>query len=162
MPPVSSSLFEGIIVLYELYCDGACQPNPGTGGWAFILYPADTPAVRMTGSGKVENTTNNRMELTALIKGLEKFFDYFNWGGRSLCFVSDSMYLIQGVTSWSEKWQKSNWIKADGKPVLNQDLWKEIVGYKMRIPLSCRYVPGHKGVPLNEECDRMAVRAIRG
>lgn len=145
---------------YELYTDGACQPNPGTGGWAFILYQKGSNE-QIKQSGAEKHTTNNRMELRAVMEGLKFFRDSIFSGSEHLHLYSDSQYLINGIQSWCDKWAANNWIKKDHKPVLNQDLWMEIREIKRSLPLTCTHIRGHVGIPANEECDKMANEAIK-
>jgi ribonuclease HI len=143
---------------YELYTDGACQPNPGKGGWAFILRKQGDND-RIVRSGFEQDTTNNRMELQAVVQGLRCFHEEVQ--GDSLHLFSDSQYLVKGIMIWSDRWYSQGWIKKDGKPVLNQDLWNEIYRLKQMFELKCTHVRGHQGIPLNEECDQLAVQAIK-
>ena len=148
-----------------LYTDGACQPNPGNGGWAFIAYPEEHPEDQVSQSGYQENTTNNRMEMTAVVKGLAYLF---TWQGCSseqlntplrITLCADSKYLLNGVETWMHKWTKNGWKRKDGKPVQNVDLWKEIY-FRYELIVKCTHVLGHTGHIENEECDRLAVEEI--
>ncbi len=139
-----------------MYTDGACRPNPGQGGWAYIiLNPDNTETIA---SGSEADTTNNRMELTAVLKGLE----YFNQNHKSdvLTIVSDSQYLLSGIESWSKTWRKNRWLKADGKPVLNPDLWKQIRELADGLFLVYEKVKGHSGEETNERVDKLASAQI--
>lgn len=145
---------------YSLYTDGACQPNPGTGGWAFVLR-SQGPDVYIQ-QGSCLNTTNNRMELSAVLHGLRLFLDVAS-SEDSLTLYSDSMYLINGILEWSLKWRTNDWQRGkfpDQKPVLNIDLWKAIRECADRIRLQCSHVPGHSGHLYNELVDKLAVEMI--
>jgi len=142
-----------------LYTDGACSGNPGPGGWAAILKHTATGKVRKLSAGEAR-TTNNRMELTAAIEGLRSLKTDLRYRVR---LVSDSEYVINGLTQWIDGWIANNWRrgkKAGAPPVKNDDLWKvlhELVG---KFEMSYEHVRGHSGHPENEECDRLAVAAI--
>ncbi len=137
----------------ELYTDGACSGNPGRGGWGAILVYQGREKVM---SGFEENTTNNRMELTAAIMGLEAL--------REPCHVdlySDSKYLIEAnLQGWLESWVRRGWKKADKSPVLNRDLWERFLMATDGHDVTYHWVKGHDGHIQNERCDRLAVAAI--
>jgi ribonuclease HI len=139
-----------------LYTDGACQPNPGAGGWAFILQNGDSRIVRR---GIVPRTTNNRMEIQAVLEGLRYFILEIGTEDNSLKLFSDSKYLVQGITEWCDKWASKGWVKHDENPVLNQSFWKELRVLKGLIQLECVHVKGHAGDDLNEQVDALAVEA---
>ena len=132
----------------EIYTDGACKGNPGPGGWGAVL--------RMGGhekelSGGAPATTNNRMELTAVIEALRAL--------NSPCEVAlhtDSRYVIDGITKWIFGWQKNGWKNAAKKPVLNIDLWQALLEAKREHKVSWHWVKGHAGHPENERADRLA------
>lgn len=137
----------------ELYTDGACSGNPGPGGWAFILkHPASGKAIE--GSGAEPQTTNNRMELMAVIRGLEAL--------KSASIVelySDSQYVLNGLKEWMASWKKRGWRTADKKPVKNVDLWQELDDLQKRHELRFHWIRGHSEHPENERCDQLAVAA---
>ncbi|MCK4658122.1 MAG: ribonuclease HI [Phycisphaerae bacterium] len=140
-----------------LYTDGACSGNPGPGGWACILVHHTTETIRKLADG-VENTTNNRMELMAVIKGLDSL--------KRPCrvrVVSDSQYVIRGMSEWVHQWIKNDWRRGPRKsqPVKNIDLWKTLVDLCNRHEVTFEHVPAHSGHSANEECDRMAVAATK-
>ena len=133
-----------------LYTDGACSGNPGPGGWGAILeYMGHEKEL----SGGQANTTNNRMELTAVIEGLKALHEP--------CIVelySDSKYVIDGLSKgWAESWQKNGWRKADKKPALNPDLWEVLLALVRQHDLRYHWVKGHADNPKNNRCDQMAV-----
>ncbi len=133
-----------------LYTDGACSGNPGPGGWGAILeYNGREKEL----SGGEDNTTNNRMELTAVIRGLQAL--------KEPCIVelySDSKYVIDGLSKgWAEGWRKNGWKKADKKPALNPDLWEQLLDLVNRHQVHYHWVKGHAENPKNNRCDQMAV-----
>ena len=138
-----------------LYTDGACSGNPGPGGWAVILKKSVT-GERETLTGGEVKTTNNRMELTAAIQGLKAVKPGARWRVR---LVSDSEYVIKGLSEWIENWIAKGWRRGK-QPVLNVDLWKQLYELSQRFEMSYEHVRGHSGHPENEECDRLAVAAI--
>ncbi len=133
-----------------LYTDGACSGNPGPGGWGAILSFRDAEKEL---SGGEENTTNNRMELTAVIRGLQAL--------KEPCIVelySDSRYVIDGLSKgWAASWQKNGWKKADKKPALNPDLWEILLELTQMHTLHYHWVKGHAENPKNNRCDQLAV-----
>ena len=133
-----------------LYTDGACSGNPGPGGWGCILeYMGHEKEL----SGGENNTTNNRMELTAVIKGLQAL--------KEPCVVelySDSKYVIDALEKgWACSWKKKNWIKSDKKPALNPDLWDVLLGLTQKHEVHYHWVKGHAANPKNNRCDELAV-----
>lgn len=133
-----------------LYTDGACSGNPGPGGWGVILKYKETEKEL---SGGEENTTNNRMELTAVIRGLEAL--------KEPCIVelySDSKYVIDGLSKgWAESWREKGWKKADKKPALNPDLWETLLQLTGKHQMRYHWVKGHAENPYNNRCDQLAV-----
>jgi ribonuclease HI len=137
----------------QLITDGACLGNPGPGGWACILRYKSTRR-EMWGSEK--HTTNNRMELTAAVKGLEAL--------KEPCeveIITDSEYLKNGITSWIHKWKRNGWTTAAKKPVVNQDLWIELDALNARHHTSWTWTKGHASHEDNNRCDELATRAAR-
>ena len=133
-----------------LYTDGACSGNPGPGGWGCIL---EYNGVQKELSGGEMETTNNRMELTAVICGLEAL--------KESCIVelySDSKYVIDALEKgWAVSWQEKGWRKADKKPALNPDLWERLMELASRHTLHYHWVKGHADNPKNNRCDELAV-----
>ena len=133
-----------------LYTDGACSGNPGPGGWGAIL---SYNGVEKELSGGDANTTNNRMELLAVISGLEAL--------KETCRVdlySDSKYVIDGLSKgWAVSWRKNGWRKADKKPALNPDLWERLLNLVEKHQLAYHWVKGHADNPYNNRCDQLAV-----
>lgn len=135
----------------ELFTDGSCDTTTGKGGWAFILRFKDT-GEEIKLSGKDDDTTNNRMEMSAVIEGLQQL--------EEPCLVelwADSKYVLEGLRSWLINWKKNGWKKSNKKPVKNRDLWEKLDELKKTHKLSYNWVKGHNNHPENEEVDRMAV-----
>ena len=134
----------------ELFTDGACSGNPGPGGWGAVLrYQGHEKEL----SGGEKNTTNNRMELTAVIMGLSALKE-----PCQVRLVTDSKYVSDGITKgWAESWRKNGWRKADKKPALNPDLWEQLLDLLSKHQVEIEWVKGHAGHPENERCDRLAV-----
>ena len=131
-----------------IYSDGACSGNPGPGGWAARLKYGDG-TVRELG-GFVADTTNNRMELYAALQALKQVGDM-----PSITIITDSEYLRKGITEWIHNWKKRGWRTAAKKPVLNQDLWKQLDALNTPA-IKWEYTRGHAGDPDNERCDEIA------
>ena len=134
----------------EIYTDGACSGNPGPGGWGAILcYNGHEKEL----SGGERNTTNNRMELTAVISALEAL--------KEPCEVelySDSKYVIDALSKgWAKSWRAKNWIKSDKKPALNPDLWEKLLTLTEKHELHYHWVKGHADNEYNNRCDKLAV-----
>ena len=136
----------------EIYTDGACRGNPGPGGWAAFL-SVDGREKEIAGAEAL--TTNNRMELTAVIRALELLRRPV-----SARVFTDSQYVRRGITEWLSAWKARGWLTADRKPVKNQDLWQRLEELAAAHRIEWRWVPGHAGVPGNERVDRLANQAI--
>lgn len=132
-----------------LFTDGGCWPNPGNGAWAYILKRECGSILKKTGYRS--HTTNNQMELTAVIEGLKNLLP-----GDKVILYSDSQYVVNGINSWRHNWRKRNW---DG--VKNSDLWSRLDSMLTHVHLTARWVRGHDGHPENEECDKMAMQTYR-
>lgn len=132
-----------------IYTDGACSYNPGPGGWGVVLIYKKTEKEI---SGGEPSTTNNRMELTAIIKGLEAL--------KEPCIVdiySDSAYVVNAfLKNWTQNWIKNNWITSNKKPVLNQDLWKKLIKLTKKHKINWHKVKGHSDDFYNNRCDELA------
>lgn len=131
-----------------LYTDGACSGNPGPGGWGVVMLWADH---RKTLCGGEAETTNNRMELTAAIEGLNALKR-----GCPVDLHTDSQYVRNGITTWLKGWKRNGWRTADKKPVKNEDLWRRLEDALERHDVIWHWVRGHAGHPLNEEADLLA------
>ena len=138
--------------MIEIYTDGACRGNPGPGGWAAFLKSGEHEREI---SGAESATTNNRMELTAVIRALETLRRPVQ-----AQIYTDSEYVRRGVTEWLAGWKARGWRTADRKPVKNQDLWVQLDALVAPHHLEWHWVPGHAGVPGNERVDRLANEAI--
>lgn len=140
-------------MVIELYTDGACSGNPGPGGWGALL--------RWNGHEKElsdgeHDTTNNRMEMTAVIEGLKAI----KKSGADVHIYTDSKYVMDGVTKWLEGWKAKGWKTAAKKPVKNEDLWREIDSLIRIYKVEFTWVKGHAGHEENEFVDKLAVAAI--
>lgn len=136
----------------ELFADGACLGNPGSGGWAYLLRK---PGKEKLQGGKARHTTNNRMELIAVIKGLEALKS-----PRAVHVVTDSQYVINGMTRWIIKWKAQDWSlnKSGSKPVKNAKLWQKLDALCQKHEVTWQWVRGHAGHPENERVDQEASR----
>ncbi|BEU86553.1 hypothetical protein TAMA11512_00170 [Selenomonas sp. TAMA-11512] len=135
-----------------VYTDGSCLRNPaGPGGWAVCIVDESAANGFRTVSGGVPSTTNNRMEMTAVIEALRTVSP-----GDSLTVVTDSQYVKNGITKWIFSWKKRGWKKADGESVLNQDLWMEMDRLMATRRVDFQWVKGHAGSRYNEICDALA------
>ncbi len=135
-----------------IYTDGACSGNPGPGGWGAIL---QFRGAERELSGGEPLTTNNRMEMTAALEGLNAL--------KRPCTVdlfTDSQYLMQGMTSWMKNWKQRGWKTADNKPVKNEDLWRRLDEARSRHQVTWKWVKGHAGHALNERADQLANRGL--
>ena len=136
----------------ELYTDGACEGNPGPGGYAAIL---DEDGSRREITGAEPWTTNNRMELMAIIKGLEALVE-----PTQVKIVTDSQYVVKGMTSWINSWQRKRWRNSTGQPVKNRDLWEKLLTVASKHQIQWEWVRGHTGHLENEHADYLAREAI--
>ena len=136
-----------------VYVDGACSGNPGPGGWAAILKnPSTGKAKRISGGEK--KTTNNRMELTAVISALAAIKK-----PSRVKVVTDSQYVSRGMSEWIDNWLAKNWRTAAKKPVKNVQLWQRLLELSSEHEVSWEWIAAHAGHPENEQCDQMAVAA---
>ena len=136
----------------EIFTDGACRGNPGPGGWAALLRHNEEETMI---SGAVEQSTNNRMELTAAIEGLEQLKS-----SMEVVLTTDSQYVKDGITKWIQGWKKKGWITSQRKPVKNVDLWKRLGEAVANHRVEWRWVKGHSGHRENEMVDQAANIAI--
>jgi ribonuclease HI len=136
----------------QIYADGACRGNPGPGGWGAIL--REGPSEKEIFGGEPQ-TTNNRMELTAVIRALETLAD-----PSTVEVYTDSQYVQKGISEWLPDWKRRGWRTADKKPVKNVDLWQELERAAGRHRVSWHWVKGHAGHPENERADALANRGV--
>jgi len=147
--------------MLKIYTDGGCSGNPGPGGWAYIIVQ-DTPSgaeILEEKQGGERNTTNNRMELGAVIAALRALQTLE--GPNKATIYTDSQYVQKGITEWIHAWKRNSWRTSDKKPVKNQDLWMELDTLAGELPLSWEWIRGHSGIAFNEKCDQMTQEAIR-
>jgi ribonuclease HI len=137
----------------KIYSDGACSGNPGPGGWgAILLYNTTKKEI----SGGSAQTTNNIMEITAVIESLSVLKE-----SCSIDFYSDSKYVIDGITNWIHSWKKQNWKNSAKKPVKNLDLWLKLDKLASKHQINWHWVKGHADNFYNNRCDELAVQAIQ-
>lgn len=134
-----------------IYTDGACSGNPGPGGWGAIILGSQGGRI----FGGEKKTTNNRMELTAVIKALESIKT-----PSRITLFSDSQYVLKGITEWISGWKKKGWKTSNKKPVLNQDLWVVLDSLNSFHSVEWKWVRGHSGDFYNEEVDALARQGI--
>ena len=132
----------------QVFTDGACSGNPGPGGWGVVLRFGDKERELCGGA---DNTTNNRMELTAAIEGLRALNE-----PCEVVLTTDSTYVKDGITRWLANWKKNGWKTAAKKAVKNQDLWQELDQQTSRHTVQWQWVKGHSGHPENERADALA------
>lgn len=131
-----------------IFTDGASRGNPGKGGWGSVIVRGDTV---LELGGREDDTTNNRMELTAAVEALKKID-----AGSVVTLNTDSSYVINGITKWVSGWKRNGWITKTKDEVLNRDLWEKLVDAKEGKDITWNYVGGHSGIVGNERCDEIA------
>lgn len=134
--------------MLKIWTDGSCLGNPGPGGWAFVATNGQNTAER---SGGERDTTNNRMELMAVIRALTAAHRH-----SEIELHTDSQYVKNGMQSWLKNWKKNNWHTANKKPVKNQDLWMQLDELSGATKIHWHWVRGHNGNEMNERCDELA------
>ena len=139
--------------MITIYTDGACSGNPGIGGWGVIILEENKNEICLNGGNN--NTTNNRMELTAAIEALKNFQNREN-----ITLITDSKYVKDGIQSWIQNWKKNGWKTASKKPVKNKELWKELDELITKHNIIWKWVKGHAGNKHNEKADFLARRYI--
>ena len=138
----------------EIYTDGACSGNPGRGGWGGVI---KYKTVEKEMCGGERQTTNNRMELTAVIKTLECLKE-----GCEVSIYTDSKYIVDSINKdWVYKWKQNNWMRTKSEPALNTDLWEELLSLMNTHKCIFIWVKGHNGNPYNERCDKLATDFIK-
>ena len=141
-----------MVSVLEIYTDGACRGNPGVGGWGAIL-KYDNKIKEINGFSK--ETTNNIMELSAVIKALKELNRSCN-----IIITTDSNYVKDGITKWIHNWKKNGWKTANKKPVKNKELWLELDNLVTQHQINWKWIKGHSGHPENERADQLANQAI--
>lgn len=132
----------------EIFTDGACKGNPGPGGWGVILRMGRHEKEM---SGSDPDTTNNRMEMTAVIRGLKALIE-----PCEVTIYTDSKYVIDGITKWVHGWKRNGWVNASKQPVRNADLWHDLIEVTQRHQIAWQWVKGHDGHVENERVDKLA------
>jgi ribonuclease HI len=141
-----------------IYTDGGCHGNPGPGAWAFVLLGSDGNAVSR--AGVEQSTTNNRMELLAVIKAIEEIDPGLTAEG-DIVIHTDSQYVQKGITQWITNWEKNGWLTSTKKPVKNKELWQELKLAADRYTIRWKWVQGHAGDKMNELCDTLVQRVLK-
>ena len=139
----------------RIFCDGSCLQNPGPGGWAFVCITNDNQVTKYHGHNT--ETTNNRMELTAAIKSLEKIHEENHTDLVKI--YCDSKYVINGITSWIASWKQKNWRGSANKLVKNQDLWLQLDRLNSELNIKWIWIKAHSGIKYNELADSLAKEA---
>ena len=138
-----------------IYTDGGCLGNPGPGGWAYVL-KGDDSFVKEQSGGEAD-TTNNRMELTAVIEALKAAKEL---GAQQISLYTDSQYVKNGITSWIHTWKVNGWRTASKSPVKNKEYWVALDGLSSQLPIRWHWVKGHAGIAGNERCDQLVREAM--
>lgn len=140
-----------------IYSDGGCSGNPGPGGWGFVIVDAEAETIR---SGGEKLTTNNRMELTAVIEALRLVLSTPAWSSREVAVYTDSQYVQKGISQWITGWKRNGWRTASKDPVKNQDLWMPLDEVAAKLKPRWVWVKGHAGIHYNEICDELTQQEI--
>ncbi|MDR1869161.1 MAG: ribonuclease HI [Treponema sp.] len=145
----------------KIYTDGGCLGNPGQGGWAYVMLLETFQGEKIIAQNKggEKDTTNNRMELTAVISAL-RALKAMNDVPHKATLYTDSQYVQKGITEWIQTWKRNSWKTSDKKPVKNKDLWTELDSLAGEFSVNWEWVKGHAGNRYNELCDRMTQEAI--
>jgi ribonuclease HI len=145
----------------KIFTDGGCSGNPGPGGWAYVMVLNTFQGEKIVDEGKggEKNTTNNRMELKAVISSLNALKSRTGLPTQVTVYT-DSQYVQKGITEWIFNWKKNSWRTSDKKQVKNQDLWMELDVLAGQLSLSWEWIKGHAGNKFNEICDKMTQEAI--
>ena len=148
---------------YDIYTDGACSGNPGKGGYAFVIFHGNREKLRVY--GHKEQTTNNCMELMAIVKALKQAQEptYATPGVNNYTIYSDSAYCINSINQgWAKFWQKNGWKTKSGSEVKNKELWERLLRALEPHQVTFQWVKGHNGHAENERCDKLATAAADG
>lgn len=151
-----------------VYTDGGCSGNPGPGGWGYVIVEGTCdhsgvcadPSREHRASGGERNTTNNRMELTAVIEALHTIASASRWKNLPVTVYTDSQYVQKGITQWIAGWKRNGWRTASKAPVKNQDLWIILDDVVSKLPVQWMWVKGHAGIHYNEVCDQLTQQEI--
>ncbi len=151
-----------------VYSDGGCSGNPGPGGWGYVIVDgecdhagvATEASCEHRGSGGEHSTTNNRMELTAVIEALRTIEATPHWKKLTVQVFTDSQYVQKGITQWISGWKRNGWRTAAKGPVKNQDLWMRLDELAARLSVEWNWVKGHAGIYYNEICDQLTQQEI--
>ena len=139
---------------YTIYTDGACSGNPGPGGWGAVIFDNNNKQKNISGSE--ENTTNNRMELSAAIMALEEVNT-----NSEITIYTDSTYVKNGITEWVIKWKENGWKNSNKEPVKNKDLWEKLDNLCEQNTINWKWVKGHASNKYNNLADELATKAIK-
>tara|TARA_B100000131_G_scaffold303414_1_gene327450 strand:- start:3622 stop:4065 length:444 start_codon:yes stop_codon:yes gene_type:complete len=140
--------------IIQMWTDGACSGNPGNGGWGVLIKLVDGNQIKL--SGHEQFTTNNRMEMLAVIEGLKYLKNY-----SSVIIHTDSKYVLEGITNWITNWKQNNWKSSNKKDVKNKDLWIELDALVNKFKIEWKWVKGHSGNVENDIADLLATTAIK-
>ena len=140
--------------IIQMWTDGACSGNPGNGGWGVLIKLVDGNQIKL--SGHEQYTTNNRMEMFAVIEGLKYLKNY-----SSVIIHTDSKYVLEGITNWITNWKQNNWKSSNKKDVKNKDLWIELDTLVNKFKIEWKWVKGHSGNVENDIADLLATTAIQ-
>ena len=140
--------------IIQMWTDGACSGNPGNGGWGVLIKLVDGNQIKL--SGHEQFTTNNRMEMLAVIEGLKYLKNY-----SSVIIHTDSKYVLEGITNWITNWKQNNWKSSNKKDVKNKDLWLELDTLVNKFKIEWKWVKGHSGNVENDIADLLATTAIK-
>jgi len=145
----------------RIYTDGGCSGNPGPGGWAYAMVTQTFQGAQIISKekGSQKETTNNKMELTAVISALRALKTMADVPRQAVIYT-DSQYVQKGITEWIHTWKRNSWKTSDKKPVKNRELWMELDSLASEFPLKWEWVKGHAGNEFNELCDAMTQDAI--
>jgi len=141
----------------SIYSDGGCSGNPGPGGWGYVIVSGENEIV---GSGGEEMTTNNRMELTAVMEALRNVIATAAWNGMPVTVYTDSQYVQKGISQWISGWKRNGWRTTSKEPVKNKDLWVSLDELANQLSPKWVWVKGHAGIHYNEVCDQLTQQEI--
>lgn len=148
---------------FDIYTDGGCSGNPGPGGWAYVILQQNLSELEAVdeGSGCEKNTTNNKMELTAVIKALALISEKYSFKKGKVGVYTDSTYVKNGITSWINNWEINGWKTSSKQDVKNKELWIELKNFSDKVNPNWNWVKGHAGNIWNEKCDCLVQKEIR-